>query len=85
MKYAIEFTRSAQRALEGIPERDLKKVARRVDALADNPRPPGTKKLRGGTDEYRLRVGDYRVIYSVTDSGLLVTVIRIAHRRDAYR
>lgn len=54
-------------------------------ALADNPRPPGCKKLQGREETYRIRVGDYRVIYRVEDDRLIVLVIEIGHRRDVYR
>jgi mRNA interferase RelE/StbE len=57
----------------------------RIDALALDPRPPASKKLPGGEDLYRIRVGDYRVIYQVQARIVVVTVIRIGHRRDIYR
>ena len=85
MTYSIAFVASAERALEKIAKRDQKKIAIRIESLARDPRPPGSRKLVGGTNEYRIRVGDYRVIYSVEDRKVLVIVIRIAHRKDAYR
>jgi mRNA interferase RelE/StbE len=60
-------------------------VAAAIDALACEPRPPGARELTGTSDTYRIRVGDYCVIYEVTDDVLIVSVIRIGHRRDVYR
>lgn len=85
MSYRIEFVRSAERSLASLPQSDQRQIAKRVEALSQNPRPPGTKKLRGSEHTYRIRVGDYRVIYVVEDERVIVTVVRIAHRRDVYR
>ena len=62
-----------------------RRVIKAVEALADAPRPSGCKKLQGSEDTYRIRVGDYRVIYSVDDSILIVAIERIRHRREVYR
>jgi mRNA interferase RelE/StbE len=85
MAYRIVMTAEARRNMLVLP-RD---VARRVDAcilaLAQTPRPPRTRKLKGAADLWRVRVGDYRVIYQVEDDRLLIVVIRIRHRREVYR
>jgi len=60
-------------------------VARKIDALADNPRPSGAEKLKGAKDLWRIRSGNYRIIYTIQDEALLVLVIRIGHRREVYR
>lgn len=73
--------------------RELKKLAPKVrqdvsdaiGALEANPRPDGVRKLSGSKDSYRLRVGDYRVLYRITDNELLVLVVKVAHRKDVYR
>lgn len=85
MTYAIVFTRSAFRALEQLPGRDQARIARRIDALAENPRPSGAKRLQGGQGEHRIRVGAYRIIYLIDDGQLIVTVIRLGDRKDIYR
>ena len=85
MRYAIEFRPSSRKELTNLPQRDQVRVARTIDTLADNPRPQGTKKLEGANELYRLRVGDYRVIYQIQDAVLVVLVVRIGHRRDVYR
>jgi len=56
----------------------------KIEALAQVPRPPGSKKLKGGKDLWRVRIGDYRVVYSVNDDEKEIQVTRIAHRREAY-
>lgn len=85
MSYSIVFVPSAQRSLQQIEKRDQKRIVARIDALAEDPYPPGARKLSGGTAEFRIRIGDYRVIYSVNDVEILVVVIRIGHRKDVYR
>lgn len=84
MPYTIKFTRIAAAQFDKIPERDRIKVAKDINSLIANPRPKGYKKLKGFEDLYRLRCGKYRIIYTVIDTILIVTVIRIANRGDVY-
>jgi mRNA interferase RelE/StbE len=85
MAYRIELTPAAGRDFKRQPEAARRRIAPRIDALADEPRPSGVLPLTGMHGYYRLRVGDYRVIYKVEDDHLLVLVIRVANRREAYR
>lgn len=85
MAYTIEFTTRAARDLQAIPRPDQVRVAKRIDGLAENPRPYGVRKLDGAEGLYRIRVGDFRIIYSMEDRRLVVTMIRIGNRRDVYR
>lgn len=85
MAYTIEFLPTAVRALAALPKAIQKRIARRIDALAHNPRPPGVKVLRGGEGFLRLRVGDYRVIYRIEERRLVILVVKIGHRREVYR
>lgn len=82
--YSVLIRRSAERELRAVPKRDLARVAARIRGLADDPRPPGSEKL-SGQDRYRIRQGDYRVVYSVDDGERLVDVVKIGHRREVYR
>jgi mRNA interferase RelE/StbE len=82
--YSILFTRSAAKELGGVPKRDRQRVVAKIRALADNPRPVGSEKL-SGDDKYRLRQGDYRILYEIVDAELTVTVVRIGNRREVYR
>lgn len=74
------------KALEKIPIRDRRRIVRRIGALAGNPFPDGAKKLQGKKrDFFRIRSGDYRVVYQAEQERLLVLVVRVAHRREVYR
>lgn len=84
-RYRVELTSKAKKQLSGLPESVQKRIDRRLLALADNPRPPGVKKLHAQEDRYRIRVGDYRVIYTIEDDVLLVLVLEVANRREVYR
>ena len=85
MAYAVQFTRSADKDLERIVPPERNRIIRKIAELARDPRPMGVKKLAGADDLYRLRVGNYRVIYQVEDRIVTVTVVRIGHRREVYR
>lgn len=84
MIYTVEILRSAQKQLAKIDGQDRKRIINAIRALANDPRPPGNKKL-SGRPAWRIRVGTYRVIYEVCDKQLLVLVVVIGHRRDIYR
>lgn len=83
-KYSIEVKQSAQKELDALDDRLFSRIDRKILALADNPRPAGCKKLRGYKDQWRIRVGDWRVLYIVDDEKKVVSVTRIAHRGEAY-
>ncbi len=82
--YQIQVTRAAQRDLRKLPRDVLERVDEQIQSLRDNPRPHGSRKLRHEDDIYRTRVGDYRIIYQIRDSELIVVVIRVRHRREVY-
>jgi mRNA interferase RelE/StbE len=82
--YSVRIGPRAEREIEALPKRDRQRVVRRVNALAADPRPPGCEKLRG-TDGYRVRQGDYRILYTIDDEVRIVAVYRVQHRRGAYR
>ncbi len=82
--YRIEIKRSAVKELEAVPAKDRRRITTKIQALAGNPRPAGCEKL-SGHDKYRIRQGNYRILYTIEDDVLVVTVIRIGDRRDVYR
>ncbi len=84
-RYRLVVERKAIKAQEKLPPKLQQRLQQALDALADDPRPPGCKKLSGEDALYRIRAGDYRVIYEVRDTEVLVLVVRIAPRRDVYR
>ena len=83
--YQIEWRRSAQKELRRLPRAVIRRVVTAVEALAQTPVPTGAIKLSGTEHTYRLRVGDYRVVYTVEQDILLIEIVRVRHRRDAYR
>jgi len=84
-KYAVTFARSARKELESLPTDVVERIWPRIESLADTPRPAGCRKLSGRRNLWRLRTGDYRVVYSVDDSQQTVDVVAVRHRKDAYR
>lgn len=85
MKYKVELSGAAQRHLQRLDEKTRVRVLAAALGLADNPRPPGCRKLSGTVNEWRIRVGQYRVIYEIHDAVLLVLVIEAGHRSNVYR
>ncbi len=84
MSYHVDFTTAAARQVRKLPRPVRDRILDAVEGLIDDPRPHGAKKLVGEQTAWRIRVGDYRVIYDVFDAELTVTVVRAAHRREAY-
>ena len=82
--YRIVFRKSVAKDLRRIPPQDVGKVLRRISALADDPRPAGAEKL-STQERYRARQGVYRILYEIADEQLIVTVVKIGHRREVYR
>ena len=83
-KYSLEIKQSAQKELDALDDAVFARIDRKILTLANNPRPPGCRKLRGYKDQWRIRVGDWRVVYFIDDGAKLVTITRIAHRREVY-
>jgi len=83
--FSIQWKQSAKKELRKLGKDVIPRVVLAVEALADDPRPSGSKKLPGAERTYRIRIGDYRVVYSVLENVLRIEVIRVGHRRDIYR
>lgn len=82
--YKVEWKRSAVKELRDLPKSAVERILKAVEQLSANPYPVGVRKLVGSEHTYRLREGDYRVIYTVTSSSLIIEVIRVGHRKDVY-
>jgi len=83
--FRLVTKRSAAKEIERLPTKKLRRaIVRRIQSLADEPRPPGCVKL-SGADKYRIRIGDYRILYRIDGDELIVVVVRVAHRKNAYR
>ncbi|HUU13950.1 MAG TPA: type II toxin-antitoxin system RelE/ParE family toxin [Terriglobia bacterium] len=83
--YSVSLLPAARRDLRRLPPEVHNRIAAAITRLENNPRPPGCKKLVGFENEWRLRAGDYRVLYLIDDAAKRVTIARVAHRREAYR
>ncbi len=83
--YQVIISRTAEKQLESFPKQIANTITAKIDALATNPHPHGSIKLEGSEKEYRIRSGDYRIIYRIENALLIIEVIRIAHRRDVYK
>jgi len=83
-KYNLTIKKSAAKELQDIPKKDLLRIIKHIQSLAENPRPAGSQKL-SSREQYRVRQGDYRIIYSIDDGQLVVDVVKIGHRREVYR
>ena len=84
VNYKIQIKSSAKKELAKLPKKDLQKVVNKILSLSSNPRPAGCEKL-STEEKYRLRQGNYRIIYSVEDKQVVVVVVKIGHRKDVYR
>jgi len=84
MKYTVLIERYAQKQIMKLDKKIIPVIKASIADLADNPRPYGYKKLKG-EDAYRIRVGDYRVIYEIDDGKIIVTVVSVGHRKDIYK
>lgn len=83
-KYRLVFRKSVSKDLRPIPKKDVARILQRMEALQEDPRPVDSEKL-SGQERYRVRQGVYRIIYAVTDEHLVVTVVKVGHRRHVYR
>lgn len=84
-RYSIRYAASAARTVARLPLPLRVRITRAIEALAGNPLPPGSRKLKGEERAYRIRVGDYRIIYDVLRDVLVILVLRVGHRTDVYR
>ena len=82
-KYNITIKKSAAKELQDIPKKELLKIIKRIQSLAENPRPVGSQKL-SARQQYRIRQGNYRIVYSVDDGEFVVDIFKIGHRREVY-
>jgi mRNA interferase RelE/StbE len=85
LNYRIQVKRSAAKALKKIAKADQKRIADKIDSLAENLPNPDITKMKGNNPFHKIRVGDYRIIYEVQEDVLLILVVKIGHRKDIYR
>jgi mRNA interferase RelE/StbE len=85
MTYEIIITKSIQKQLDNLPNNIQERVYEKIAQLAEEPRPDGVVKLKGYDNEYRIRIGDYRLVYEIQDEQLIVLLVQCKHRRDVYK
>jgi mRNA interferase RelE/StbE len=83
--YQVLISKTARKQLQELPKAIANNISQKIDTLSKDPRPEGCKKLQGSQDDYRVRVGDYRIVYRIENKMLIVEVIRIGHRKDVYK
>ena len=85
MRYTVEIDTKAAKEIRDLPQQEQRRIVAKIQALADTTRPIGCVKLSGSLGLWRIRAGVYRVVYQVRDERVLVTIVRVAHRREVYR
>ena len=85
MSYAISYVPSAAKAIRKLDKPTARRLLDAIGSLASDPRPSGCVQIKGGGGEFRIRVGDYRIVYDVRDDELVVLVLKVGHRREVYR
>jgi len=83
--YKLVITKSAQKDIRKLPKPEINRIDKKIKSLRIIPRPFGCEKLKGSKSSYRIRVGDYRIIYTIYDKKLIISVIKVGHRRDIYK
>ena len=83
-KYSVEIKKSAAKEIHKLPSKEIKKVLAKIELLSENPRPQDCVKL-SGEEKYRIRCGDYRILYTIEDNVLIVYVVKVGHRKDVYK
>ncbi|HAX79409.1 MAG TPA: type II toxin-antitoxin system mRNA interferase toxin, RelE/StbE family [Cyanobacteria bacterium UBA11372] len=85
MTYTVIIPKIVQKQIDSLPEDIYERVIEKLQQLAEDPCPSGVVKLKGTDNEYRIRIGDYRVLYEINDEELIILLLQCKHRRDAYR
>ena len=83
--YTVQIAPAVRKQLKSVPNHDKKRILDKIESLGINPRPAGYKQLQGFDNFFRIRIGDFRIIYNIFDDVLIVAVVKVANRRDAYR
>jgi len=85
MKYSVEFRPAVLKSLKRLPKKDLRRIKKRIDEVAENLPDPVTTKMKGNNSFHKIRSGDYRVIYEIHNNRLVILVVKIGHRKDVYK
>ena len=85
MQYSIEFRPAVLKSFKGLPLRDLRRIKKRIESLANNLPDPSTTKMKGNNNFHKIRTGDYRIIYEIQGDRLVILVVKVGHRKDVHR
>ena len=85
MKYFVEFRPAVLKSMKQLPMKDLRRIKKKIDELAENLPNPFTTKMKGNNPFYKVRSGDYRIIYEIHDDRLVILVVKVGHRKDVYK
>ncbi|MBW6511624.1 MAG: type II toxin-antitoxin system RelE/ParE family toxin [Desulfuromonadaceae bacterium] len=85
MKYSVEFRPAVLKSLKQLPKKDLQRVKKKIDEIAENLPEPATTKMKGGHSFHKVRSGDYRIIYEIHGERLVILVVKVGHRKDVYK
>lgn len=85
MKYSVEFRPAVLKSIKRLPLKDLRRIKKRIDDLAENLSDPAKTKMKGDNSFHKIRAGDYRIIYEIHDDRLVILVVKIGHRKDVYK
>ena len=85
MLYSVEFRPAVLKTLKRLPKKDLRRIRKRIDDLAENLPDTATTKMKGNNSFHKIRAGDYRIIYEIHDDRLVILVVKIGHRKDVYK
>ena len=85
MKYSVEFRPAVLKSIKGLPRKDLRRIKKRIDELAENLPDPNTTKMKGDNTFHKIRSGDYRIIYEIHADRLVILIVKIGHRKDIYK
>ena len=85
MKYSVEFRPAVLKSMKRFPKRELRRIKKKIDNLAENLPDPATTKMKGNNTFHRIRVGDYRIVYEIHEDRLIILVVKVGHRKDVYK
>jgi len=85
MKYSVEFRPAVLKSLKRLPKKNLRRIKKRIDDLAENLPDPATTKMKGNNSFHKVRSGDYRIVYEIHDDRLVILVVKVGHRKDVYK
>lgn len=85
MRYSIEFRPAVLKSMKRLPKRDLRRIKKKVDDLAENLPDPATTKMKGNNTFHKIRVGGYRIVYEIHQDRLVILVVKVGHRKDVYK